>query len=125
MLGRGVVHPLDMHHSDNPPSNPELMDILTAAIVNTGFNVKTILREIALSETYQRAIELADGETAPAIAAIDARINELTAQQKSLTESSTQLYSQWEDLGSQIEEIRTKHAEVKKQFDAAVHMTLL
>ncbi|HAL14851.1 MAG TPA: hypothetical protein DCP67_13655, partial [Planctomycetaceae bacterium] len=89
------------------------------AVVTSGFNVKTILREIALSETYQRAIELADGEAAPAIAAIDTRITELTAQQKTLVESSTQLYSQWEDLGAQIEEIRTKHAEVKKQFDAA------
>jgi predicted nucleic acid-binding Zn-ribbon protein len=119
MLGRGVVHPLDMHHPDNPPSNPKLMDVLATAVVTSGFNVKTILREIALSETYQRAIELADGEAAPAIAAIDTRITELTAQQKTLVESSTQLYSQWEDLGAQIEEIRTKHAEVKKQFDAA------
>ena len=23
MLGRGLVHPLDMHHPENPPSHPE------------------------------------------------------------------------------------------------------
>ena len=28
MLGRGLVHPLDYHHSDNPPSNPRLLALL-------------------------------------------------------------------------------------------------
>ena len=39
MFGRGVVHPLDMHHPDNPPSNPELMELLTNSIAANGFNV--------------------------------------------------------------------------------------
>ena len=28
LLGRGIVHPLDLHHSENPPSHPELLDLL-------------------------------------------------------------------------------------------------
>ncbi len=29
MFSRGLVHPLDFHHRDNPPSNPQLLDTLT------------------------------------------------------------------------------------------------
>ncbi len=33
MMGRGLVHPLDLHHSDNPPSHPELLDLLASEFV--------------------------------------------------------------------------------------------
>lgn len=55
MLGRGLVHPLDMDHSGNPPSHPELLDLLTREFATSGLDVKRLLREIALSETYQRS----------------------------------------------------------------------
>ena len=28
MMGRGLVHPLDLDHTANPPSHPELLDLL-------------------------------------------------------------------------------------------------
>ena len=28
MMGRGIVHPLDADHADNPPSHPELLNLL-------------------------------------------------------------------------------------------------
>jgi hypothetical protein len=55
MLGRGLVHPLDLDHPDNPPSHPELLDLLTDRFAASNYNVKWFLREIALSGTYQRA----------------------------------------------------------------------
>lgn len=61
MLGRGFVEPLDLHHSDNPPSHPALLDTLAAALVDSDFNIKTIFRAIALSETYQRSSLLPTG----------------------------------------------------------------
>ncbi len=61
MLGRGIVEPLDLHHGDNPPSHPELLDALTDALIGADFNVKTILRGIALSKTYQRSSLLPKG----------------------------------------------------------------
>lgn len=61
MMGRGLVEPLDLHHSENPPSHPELLDALADALVESGFNVKTILREIARSQTYQRSSVLPEG----------------------------------------------------------------
>jgi Protein of unknown function (DUF1549)/Protein of unknown function (DUF1553) len=57
MMGRGVVHPLDLIHSDNPPSNPELLDLLAAEIAAMKYDVKAFLRELALTRAYQRSSE--------------------------------------------------------------------
>ena len=55
MMGRGLVHPLDLHHSDNPPSHPELLDLLASEIVAHQYDIKWMLRQLALSQTYQRS----------------------------------------------------------------------
>ncbi len=57
MMGRGLVHPLDMDHSGNPPTHPELLDLLTGDIAARKFDVRGFLRELALSQTYQRSSE--------------------------------------------------------------------
>lgn len=61
MMGRGIVHPLDMDHNDNPPSHPELLKLLAEDFVANKFDVKRLLREIALSEAYQRSSLLPEG----------------------------------------------------------------
>lgn len=55
MMGRGIVQPLDMHHSDNPPSHPKLLAALGQRFAQDGYDVKTLLKELATSETYQRS----------------------------------------------------------------------
>ncbi|MDR3637086.1 MAG: DUF1549 domain-containing protein [Isosphaeraceae bacterium] len=57
MMGRGLVHPLDLHHTENPPSHPELLDLLAREFAASQFDVKAFLRELALSRTYQRSSE--------------------------------------------------------------------
>lgn len=61
MMGRGLVDPLDMHHSDNPPSHPELLDLLAREMVAHGYDIKWLNRELALTETYQRSSDLPAG----------------------------------------------------------------
>lgn len=58
MLGRGLVHPIEFDHEANPPSHPELLDVLAHEFVETSCDVRAFLREIALSEAYQRSSEL-------------------------------------------------------------------
>lgn len=55
LMGRGLVHPLDMHHSGNPPSHPELLKLLADELVALKFDTRRFLRELALSRTYQRS----------------------------------------------------------------------
>jgi hypothetical protein len=61
MMGRALVHPLDMQHSQNKPSHPKLLTLLADELVAGKFDMKRMLREIALSETYQRSSLLGDG----------------------------------------------------------------
>lgn len=58
LMGRGLVHPLDALHEANPPSHPELLETLQREFVAHGFDVKYLLREIALSRSYQRSSRL-------------------------------------------------------------------
>jgi hypothetical protein len=55
MMGRGLVEPLDMLHDANPASHPELLTLLADEFVAHQFDVKWLLRELALSNTYQRS----------------------------------------------------------------------
>ncbi len=55
MMGRGLVHPLDFYHSDNPPSHPELLELLGDYLVQTRYDLREFLRQLALSRTYQRS----------------------------------------------------------------------
>jgi hypothetical protein len=55
MMGRGLVHPLDLHHSDNPPSHPEVLDLLASEFVAHQYDIKWMLQQLALSQTYQRS----------------------------------------------------------------------
>jgi hypothetical protein len=62
MLGRGLVHPLDLQHEKNPPSHPELLQLLGQEFAAHKFDVKWFLRELALSQTYARSSELSAAE---------------------------------------------------------------
>jgi hypothetical protein len=55
LMGRGLVHPLDLDHADNPPSHPELLDLLADEAAAHQFDLRWLLREVALSKTYQRS----------------------------------------------------------------------
>lgn len=55
LMGRGLVQPLDMHHSANPPSHPELLTLLSDELTAMKFDVRRFFREVALSKAYQRS----------------------------------------------------------------------
>jgi hypothetical protein len=52
---RGIIDPVDDLRSTNPPINPELLDGLTAHFVETGFDMRKLMRLIVTSQTYQRS----------------------------------------------------------------------
>lgn len=54
-LGRGLVYPVDRDHSLNPPSHPELLQLLTREFRAHKYDVKWFVRELLLSKTYQRS----------------------------------------------------------------------
>jgi len=62
LMGRGLVHPLDLHHKGNPPSHPELLDLLAKEFVVHKFDIRWLIREVALSQAYQRSSLLPPGQ---------------------------------------------------------------
>ena len=54
-MGRGLVEPLDLNHSANPASHPELLDLLAKELTAHKFDLQWLIRELALTQTYQRA----------------------------------------------------------------------
>ena len=53
LLGRGIVHEPDDRRPDNPPANPELLDLLAKELVARRYDLKHIYRLILNSQTYQ------------------------------------------------------------------------
>jgi hypothetical protein len=52
-FSRGIVEPEDDMRETNPPSNPELLQGLAQHFVDTGFDLKQLVRTICQSSTYQ------------------------------------------------------------------------
>lgn len=52
-MGRGIVDPEDDMRVTNPPSNPELLDGLAQHFIDSGYNMKDLVRTICTSQVYQ------------------------------------------------------------------------
>lgn len=59
-LGRGLVEPVDDMRVTNPPSNPELLDGLSTAFIQSGYDLKALIRLIVTSQTYAVASDPLD-----------------------------------------------------------------
>jgi hypothetical protein len=54
-VGRGFFEPVDDYRESNPPVLPELLDKLSADFVASGYDLKHLMKLMALTEAYQRA----------------------------------------------------------------------
>jgi len=82
VMGRGLVEPLDMMHTDNPPSHPELLALLADELLRTGYDMRSLMRQLILSETYQRSSRLvANDPPLPESAYLAAALKPLTPEQ--------------------------------------------
>ena len=77
-MGRGLVHPLDQMHEANPASHPVLLDAMAREFAAHAYDVRWLVREIALSEAYQRSSR---GPAAPEASYRRANVRGLSAEQ--------------------------------------------
>lgn len=62
VFGRGLVHPVDFIHPDNPPTHPAVLDLVTREFQTGGYDIRKILRALVLTRTYQTTYLLPDGK---------------------------------------------------------------
>ena len=55
-FGKGIIDPVDDIRGGNPPSNPALLDALTAEFIKSNFDTRALMRAICQSRTYQLSI---------------------------------------------------------------------
>lgn len=96
MLGRGMVDPVDLHHPLNPAAHPALLNMLAAEFVVMKFDIRAMLRELALTRTYQLALNTPDSLAAQAQAATG-QLAELTPRR---AEAATKLKTAVEQAGA-------------------------
>ncbi len=52
-FSRGLVDPEDDMRETNPPTNPELLDALAKSFIESGYDLKNLVRTICRSQVYQ------------------------------------------------------------------------
>ena len=56
LLGRGIVPSVDnFGNLGEQPSHPELLDYLARQLIDSGWSMKTVIREIVLSDTFRQS----------------------------------------------------------------------
>ncbi|MBL8794681.1 MAG: PSD1 domain-containing protein [Planctomycetia bacterium] len=66
-FGRGLVHPVDDFHEDNPPSHATLLALLADEFASSGFDRKHLIRCLCLTKVYQRSSRPVAGNEADAL----------------------------------------------------------
>ena len=119
LFGRGIVHPVDAHHADNPPSHPEVLNLLADELARTGYDLKQLIRPIVQTRTYQRTC---DPPSADEIASLDpAGLHSLVASLESERPTIEQRLKEREaELTKLTKELQQSRGEVDKQQQALV-----
>ncbi|MFO0918345.1 MAG: DUF1549 domain-containing protein [Planctomycetaceae bacterium] len=117
LMGRGLVHPVDLHHSANPPSHPEVLELLANEIAVMKFDLRKMLRELALTKAYQRAIDV-PAEIPPAANAQATLAAWKNAEEKSLAEAEA-AKAEYSKLLEQLSEANKTIVPLEEAFGKA------
>jgi hypothetical protein len=85
IMGRGIVDPVEYDHPANPPSHPELLQMLSDEFAASKFDMKALIRAIVLSEAYQRSSALTTAKDADPKTFAVASLKPLTPEQFALS----------------------------------------
>ncbi len=98
VFGRGLVEPVDFQHPDNPPTQPEVLELLADEVVTLKYDLRALFRELALTHAYSRALELpaqlpprAENQLADCEKACEAARQQATAAAQVVTECRDKL----------------------------------
>jgi len=112
MLGRGIFNPVDLQHADNPPLNPELLDLLGDEFAAMEFDIKKFLGEIALSGVYQKSYSI-PADLAAASAAASQKLALLDAEQQQNSEQLSEARKVFGTAAGELDKLREARSPVR------------
>lgn len=115
VMGRGLVHPVDVHHPANPPVHPEVLSLLAEEVKARKYDIRAVLRELLLTKAYQRSCEL----SAPDATEAGSREQELSNRLLQLESQRTELATARDQKKIASDEALAKLNELRKQFAEA------
>ena len=120
-LGRGVVHPPDFTHPDNPPVDAQLLDTIAQAFVQQGFRLKPMLKAIVLSQAYQRPFdlpaELAQAPKPGDLAELKSQLDRYTAELKTAETHFNSAKAAWHKAQAAVVPIFKKRDPIQAKLD--------
>lgn len=81
LMGRGLVHPVDLMDSKHPPSHPELLDWLAQDFAAQGYDIRRLVRTLTQTRAYQLDSRPRGGRSMPPEAFACAVEKPLSAEQ--------------------------------------------
>ena len=118
MMGRGLVHPVDLHHPLNPPTHPAVLDLITNEFVGMKYDMRALLRELALTRAYQRSID-PPSELTPQLAAAAGQIPVLSTEYANLKGVSDESRKLVETAQTEFKAVRAALATSEAAWKAA------
>ena len=117
-FGRGLVHPVDFIHPENPPTYPAVLDLLTRTFRDDGYDIRKLLRALVLTRTYQTSFLLPDatalqrGQASQRLVAWNAESTKLAAELKAAESRVAEAHKQKNDAAkdkalAEVRRIRT------------------
>lgn len=93
LIGRGLIHPVDNLSPSNVASHPELLDRLTAEFRQHNYDIRWLMRELLLTQTYQLASSGPSDEPMPRWFE-QGRVRPLTAEELTASLKQATLYNE-------------------------------
>jgi hypothetical protein len=100
VFGQGLIHPVDLTHSDNPPAHREVLQTVADELVARKFDMRAIIRELVLTKAYRRSINMPTA-TESDLRRAESEIAQLRVKEKAISEQANA-------SEKTIAEIRTK-----------------
>lgn len=132
MMGRGLVHPVDLHHSGNPPTHPALLALLGEQFAALGYDIRAFVRELALTQVYQRGLDSPgdllerSAAAAPLVAQLEQEREPLVAASEAAMSSLNAAIEGWNSAQAallpavaELDAARNKYAETVKKVNEA------
>ncbi len=123
MMGEGVVHPVDMHHSDNAPSSAALLRLLADHLVGCNYDLRAFIRQIARSKTYQRSVHAPDlnSWSGPpgGVAALDVALSGIQDATQQLQPRFSQLEGELNDANRNLSQAQLDVSNLQQRIEEA------